>query len=149
MTGKNHWHVMPHIWYKYQRLDISAIDISYPFILIYDSVCIFLYQQKFKKTSLHSNFVICIIWIIVTYLVNAYNVLQTFFSKYLAEATSQKIHEAYQMEYILKENLARNIAHVMDRHLMMFCTSAWTYEPYINGECQTLLEALVLETGLR
>lgn len=65
------------------------------------------------------------------------------------ETTSQKIHEAYQMEYILKENLARNIAHVMDRHLMMFCTSAWTYEPYISGECQALLEALVLETGLR
>lgn len=56
MTGKNHWHVMPHIWYKYQRLAISAIDISYPFILIYDSVCIFFYQQKILKKIIAFKF---------------------------------------------------------------------------------------------
>lgn len=65
------------------------------------------------------------------------------------ESASWKIHRAYANEYILKENLARNIAHISDRHLMMFSTSAWTYEPYLSRECRTLLEALVLESGLK
>eukprot|EP00106_Octopus_bimaculoides_P013179 XP_014780621.1 PREDICTED: cyclin-dependent kinase 2-interacting protein-like [Octopus bimaculoides] len=65
------------------------------------------------------------------------------------EVTSAKIVEAYQKEFELKQRLVEVIAHVPDRNLLMFCTAGWLHEPYVSGETQLLLEALVTETGLK
>ncbi|GAB1609569.1 cyclin-dependent kinase 2-interacting protein-like [Argonauta hians] len=65
------------------------------------------------------------------------------------EMTVKKIVESYQTELELKKTVIAEVAHVPDRNLLMFCTASWLHQPYITGETQLLLEALVTETGLK
>lgn len=55
----------------------------------------------------------------------------------------------YQQEFKLKDQLYQNIAHTTDRNVMMFYTSAWLHEPYIEDNKTLLLESMLLETGHR
>lgn len=62
---------------------------------------------------------------------------------------SEELLLMYQKEFKLKDELYQNIAHTTDRNVMMFYTSAWLHEPYIEDNKTLLLESMLLETGHR
>jgi len=53
----------------------------------------------------------------------------------------------YQKELSLKRTIIQNVAHCTDRDVMMFMTSAWINEPYIETRTNMLVDSMLLETG--
>ena len=65
------------------------------------------------------------------------------------DETSRKLSEMYAEEIKLKQTVMENIAHSVDRDLLMFYSACWVHQPYIDNEARILLEAMLFETGHR
>ncbi|XP_064634674.1 cyclin-dependent kinase 2-interacting protein-like [Lineus longissimus] len=63
--------------------------------------------------------------------------------------TATNLTKMYKKELDLRRTIIENIAHTDDRDLMMFYTSAWLHQPYIDSDTQLLLESCLVETGHR
>ena len=53
----------------------------------------------------------------------------------------------YNKDLALKQTLLGAIAHITDRKVMVFHTSAWQYQPYIHPSAKDTMENMLLETG--
>ncbi|KAK2144764.1 hypothetical protein LSH36_733g01039 [Paralvinella palmiformis] len=62
---------------------------------------------------------------------------------------SEKLLKMYQKELSVKKSIVENVAHSSDRDTLMAYTAVWLHQPYIESDIEALVEAMVLETGLR
>ncbi|XP_066280531.1 cyclin-dependent kinase 2-interacting protein-like [Branchiostoma lanceolatum] len=62
---------------------------------------------------------------------------------------SAELSEMYHKELKLKQAISENIAHLSDRHTMMFLASSWLHQPYMGNRRDILLESMLVETGHR
>ena len=53
----------------------------------------------------------------------------------------------YQKEWKLKHSIYENICHAISRDSVMFYTSAWVHQPYIQERAELLLQSMLNETG--
>ena len=67
----------------------------------------------------------------------------------LSETKTRVILSMYTKEMETKKAITENICHVKDRNTMMFYTSAWIHQPFIEDSCTLIIEAMLLETGHR
>ncbi|XP_026827599.1 cyclin-dependent kinase 2-interacting protein [Ooceraea biroi] len=63
--------------------------------------------------------------------------------------TAETIYEAYCEEAKIKRKVLENVAHHHTESMDIFHLAAWTHQPSISDRLTTLLEVLLLETGLR
>lgn len=55
------------------------------------------------------------------------------------------LHKMYDKELRLKQKIAQNVAHADSRDMLMFYSTAWLHQPYVDSAL--LIEMLLLETG--
>ena len=55
----------------------------------------------------------------------------------------------YQKELSVKKSIMENVAHSANRDTLMAYAAVWLHQPYIEQESEALIEAMILETGLR
>ena len=65
------------------------------------------------------------------------------------DETSRRLCEMYAEEIKLKRTVMENIAHSVDRDLLMFYSACWVHQPYVDDEAKMFVEAMLLETGHR
>ncbi|KAL4237948.1 hypothetical protein ACF0H5_002658 [Mactra antiquata] len=58
-----------------------------------------------------------------------------------------QISNMYEKEYRMKQFILENICHVNDRNSIMFYSSTWIHEPYIDINISLMLESVLLETN--
>ncbi|XP_022333595.2 cyclin-dependent kinase 2-interacting protein-like isoform X2 [Crassostrea virginica] len=73
-------------------------------------------------------------------------VFQTWSAKDFASA-AEEITAMYQKEWKLKHSIYENICHAISRDSVMFYTSAWVHQPYIQERAELLLQSMLNETG--
>lgn len=71
---------------------------------------------------------------------------QTWSTKDFASA-AEEISAMYQKEWKLKQVIYENVCHAISRDSVMFYTSAWVHQPYIEDRVELLLQSMLTETG--
>ncbi|CAL1526170.1 unnamed protein product [Lymnaea stagnalis] len=61
--------------------------------------------------------------------------------------TLLEIHKSFSKEFNFKTELVKQVAHADNRDTMMFYSACWLHQPYVEAQCQDLLQALLKETG--
>ncbi|XP_013404602.1 cyclin-dependent kinase 2-interacting protein [Lingula anatina] len=62
---------------------------------------------------------------------------------------SEELLAMFNRELELKTTIVQNVAHVQNRETLMFYTSAWLHQPYIDKNADILIQSMVVETGFR
>lgn len=70
----------------------------------------------------------------------------TFFFLFQASA-AEEISAMYLRECELKQVIYENVCHAVSRDSVMFYTSAWVHQPYIEERAELLLQSMLTETG--
>lgn len=70
----------------------------------------------------------------------------TFFFLFQASA-AEEISVMYLKECELKQVIYENVCHAVSRDSVMFYTSAWVHQPYIEERAELLLQSMLTETG--
>ncbi|XP_078001112.1 cyclin-dependent kinase 2-interacting protein-like isoform X2 [Glandiceps talaboti] len=73
---------------------------------------------------------------------------QTWPTKLFYDASCELL-SMYQKELPVKQTILQEIAHTVDRDLLMFYVATWLHQPYIEDKSKTLLESMLVETGHR
>jgi hypothetical protein len=55
----------------------------------------------------------------------------------------------YRKELLLKRTVGAELAHAVDRNLILSYLSMWLHQPYIESDSKLHLESMLLETGHR
>lgn len=71
---------------------------------------------------------------------------QTWLTKDFASA-AEEISVMYLKECELKQVIYENVCHAVSRDSVMFYTSAWVHQPYIEERAELLLQSMLTETG--
>lgn len=71
---------------------------------------------------------------------------QTWLTKDFASA-AKEISVMYLKECELKQVIYENVCHAVSRDSVMFYTSAWVQQPYIEERAELLLQSMLTETG--
>lgn len=71
---------------------------------------------------------------------------QTWLTKDFASA-AEEISVMYLKECELKQVIYENVCHAVSRDSIMFYTSAWVHQPYIEERAELLLQSMLTETG--
>lgn len=71
---------------------------------------------------------------------------QTWLTKDFASA-AKEISVMYLKECELKQVIYENVCHAVSRDSVMFYTSAWVHQPYIEERAELLLQSMLTETG--
>ncbi|XP_059155032.1 cyclin-dependent kinase 2-interacting protein-like [Physella acuta] len=61
--------------------------------------------------------------------------------------TVKEIHQYFGQELKLKRELCRQLAHAGSRDVMMFYSTCWLHQPYLQAGWEDQLQALLSETG--
>lgn len=62
-------------------------------------------------------------------------------------SAAEEISAMYQKEWKLKQVIYENVCHAISRDSVMFYTSAWVHQPYIEDRVELLLQSMLTETG--
>lgn len=71
---------------------------------------------------------------------------QTWLTKDFASA-AEEISVMYLKECELKQVIYENVCHAVSRDSVMFYTSAWVHQPYVEERAELLLQSMLTETG--
>ncbi|XP_061174758.1 cyclin-dependent kinase 2-interacting protein-like [Saccostrea echinata] len=71
---------------------------------------------------------------------------QTWSTKDFASA-AKELSTMYQKELEVKQSIYENVCHAVSRDSVMFYTSAWVHQPYIEERADILLQSMLTETG--
>jgi hypothetical protein len=66
---------------------------------------------------------------------------------FISASVAEKLSTMYHKEWELKQSIYENICHVISRESVMFCTSAWVHQPYLEESAELLLQSMLTETG--
>ncbi|XP_062568501.1 cyclin-dependent kinase 2-interacting protein-like isoform X2 [Saccostrea cucullata] len=62
-------------------------------------------------------------------------------------SAAKELSTMYQKELELKQSIYENVCHADSRDSVMFFTSAWVHQPYIEDRADLLLQSMLTETG--
>nr|XP_020034430.1 cyclin-dependent kinase 2-interacting protein [Castor canadensis] len=62
---------------------------------------------------------------------------------------SCQLSNMYRKELLLKRTVGAELAHAVDRNLILSYLSMWLHQPYIESDSKLHLESMLLETGHR
>ncbi|XP_062596564.1 cyclin-dependent kinase 2-interacting protein-like [Saccostrea cucullata] len=62
-------------------------------------------------------------------------------------SAAKELSTMYKKELELKQSIYENVCHADSRDSVMFFTSAWVHQPYIEERADLLLQSMLTETG--
>ncbi|KAM5177171.1 cyclin-dependent kinase 2-interacting protein isoform 1-T1 [Callospermophilus lateralis] len=62
---------------------------------------------------------------------------------------SRQLSDMYRQELLLKRTVGAELAHTVDRDLILSYLSMWLHQPYVESSSKLHLESMLLETGHR